>query len=82
MAADYYAILKNAIGALPETSGEARRAVYEKARRAVVDQLKAFDPPLSATERETLIQHLSLLRLPTPKAEFVIAPAAWLRLKT
>jgi hypothetical protein len=50
MAADYYAILKNAIGALPETSGEARRAVYEKARRAVVDQLKAFDPPLSATE--------------------------------
>lgn len=50
MAADYYAILKNAIGALPETSGEARRTVYEKARRAVVDQLKAFDPPLSATE--------------------------------
>jgi hypothetical protein len=50
MAADYYAILKNAIGALPESSGEARRAVYEKARRAVVDQLKSFDPPLSATE--------------------------------
>jgi hypothetical protein len=50
MAADYYAILKNAIGALPETSGEARRSVYEKARRAVVEQLKAFDPPLSATE--------------------------------
>ncbi len=28
-----------------------------------------------------LIQRLGLLRLPTPKAEYVVAPAAWLRLK-
>ncbi len=40
------------------------------------------DRALSAAERESLIQHLSLLRLATPKAEFVIAPPAWLRLKT
>ena len=40
------------------------------------------DRALSDAERETLIQHLSLLRLPTAKGEFVVAPAAWLRLKT
>ncbi len=40
------------------------------------------DRALSAAERDALIQHLSLLRLPTPQAEFVIAPPAWLRLKT
>jgi len=39
------------------------------------------DRALSETEREAMIQRLSLLRLPTPKAEYVIAPAAWLRLK-
>lgn len=39
------------------------------------------DHALSAAEREDLLQHLSLLRLPTPKAEYVIAPPAWLRLK-
>ncbi|MEJ1158154.1 hypothetical protein [Prosthecomicrobium sp. N25] len=48
--ADYHAILKRAIGALPEPTGEARRAVYEKARTALVNQLKSFDPPLSASE--------------------------------
>ncbi|ACI92298.1 selenocysteine-specific translation elongation factor [Afipia carboxidovorans OM5] len=39
------------------------------------------DHALSATEHDALVQRLSLLRLPTSKAEFVIAPAAWLRLK-
>ena len=40
------------------------------------------DRALSASERDAMIQRLSLLRLPTAKAEYVIAPAAWLRLKT
>lgn len=60
----------------------------EKSLSALLDasgylDFSAFvrDRALSATEREALIQHLSLLRLPTPKAEFVIAPVAWLRLK-
>jgi hypothetical protein len=48
--ADYHAILKRAITALPSPTGEARRAVYEKARNALVNQLKSFDPPLSASE--------------------------------
>lgn len=48
--ADYHAILKRAIGALPEPTGEARRSVYEKARAALITQLKSFNPPLSAAE--------------------------------
>ena len=48
--ADYYAILKKALGALPDSTGEARRAVYEKARRALVAQLKSVDPPLPPSE--------------------------------
>jgi hypothetical protein len=48
--ADYHAILKRAISALPAPNGEARRAVYEKARTALVNQLKGFDPPLSPSE--------------------------------
>ena len=48
--ADYYAILTKAISALPESSGEARRDVYEKARKALVSQLQSFDPPLPPSE--------------------------------
>lgn len=48
--ADYYAILKRAINGLAEPTGESRRSVYEKARTALVAQLKSFDPPLSASE--------------------------------
>lgn len=48
--ADYHAILKRAISAMPSPTGEARRAVYEKARNALVNQLKSFDPPLPASE--------------------------------
>ena len=39
------------------------------------------DRALSASERDAMIGRLGLLRLPTPKTEYVIAPAAWLRLK-
>ncbi len=48
--ADYHAILKRAISALPSPTGEARRAVYEKARTALVNQLKSFEPALPASE--------------------------------
>lgn len=48
--ADYYAILTRAVAALADNTGEARRDVYEKARRALVSQLKSFDPPLPPAE--------------------------------
>jgi hypothetical protein len=48
--ADYKELLRRAIDALPENNGAARRAVYEKARSALVGQLRAIDPPLPARE--------------------------------
>ncbi len=48
--ADYHAVLRKAISGLETNSGEARRAIYEKARNALVNQLKAIDPPLSPSE--------------------------------
>ena len=48
--ADYKELLRRAISALPENNGAARRAVYEKARAALVAQLRAISPPLPARE--------------------------------
>jgi hypothetical protein len=48
--ADYRELLRRAVAALPENNGAARRAVYEKARSALVGQLRAIDPPLPARE--------------------------------
>ncbi|MET3899605.1 hypothetical protein ABIB57_003567 [Devosia sp. UYZn731] len=48
--ADYKELLRRAISALPENNGAARRAVYEKARTALVGQLRAITPPLPARD--------------------------------
>jgi hypothetical protein len=48
--AEYYAVLKKAVAGLDSGSAEARRAVYDKARNALIGQLKAIDPPLAASE--------------------------------
>ncbi len=48
--ADYSELLRRAISALPENNGAARRAVYEKARSALVGQLRAITPPLPARD--------------------------------
>lgn len=48
--ADYYSVLKKTVAALPENTGAARRNIYQRARTAIVGQLKAYDPPLSPSE--------------------------------
>ncbi|HEY0918634.1 MAG TPA: hypothetical protein VGD93_05425, partial [Devosia sp.] len=48
--ADYKELLRRAVEALPENNGAARRAVYEKARAALVGQLRAINPPLPARD--------------------------------
>lgn len=48
--ADYRELLRRAIDALPENNGTARRAVYEKARSALVTQLHAIEPPIPARD--------------------------------
>ena len=51
--ADYKELLRRAIAALPENNGASRRAVYEKARSALVGQLRAIKPPLAARDITT-----------------------------
>ncbi len=48
--AEYYAVLKRAVAGLGPTSVEGRRVVYDKARNALIGQLKAIDPPLPTSE--------------------------------
>ena len=48
--AEYYAVLKKAVSGLSVDSSDARRSVYEKARNALIGQLKAIDPPLTTSE--------------------------------
>jgi hypothetical protein len=48
--ADYYTVLQRAVSALPENSGAGRRAIYDKARAALVRQLETIQPPLPAAE--------------------------------
>jgi hypothetical protein len=45
--ADYYPLLARALDALPDRSPGLRRAVYDRARNALVSQLRSLEPPLS-----------------------------------
>lgn len=56
--ADFYPILSRAIAGLPDKSPEARRAVYDRARTALVAQLRSLDPPLG--EAEIMRERLAL----------------------
>lgn len=48
--ADYYPLLVRAISSLPQKTGESRRAVYDRARTALMRQLRGVDPPLPEGE--------------------------------
>ncbi|MGJ8529097.1 hypothetical protein [Maritalea sp.] len=87
--ADYRELLRRAVDALPENNGMSRRAVYEKAREALVTQLRAIEPPLPAREitqhrlaLEDCIRQVeqeateSLLRGLKEETEIVEAPVA------
>jgi hypothetical protein len=49
--ADYYPLIARAIAGLdPSAPGESRRALYERARAALIGQLRSVEPPLSESE--------------------------------
>jgi hypothetical protein len=48
--AEYYTVLRRAVGGIDPNVPETRRAVYDKARNALIGQLKAVDPPLTTAE--------------------------------
>ena len=57
--ADYYPLIARAMAGLdPSAPGESRRALYERARAALIAQLRSVQPPLS--ESEVTRERLSL----------------------
>ena len=64
--ADYYPLIARAVEALSEKSPDLRRAVYERARSALTEQLRALDPPISEADiaRERSSPDTALDRIP------------------
>src|SRR5271163_4607974 len=48
--ADYHPLIVRAVDGLGTSTGEARRALYERARAALVAQLRGIEPPLSEAD--------------------------------
>ncbi|MFZ1882698.1 MAG: hypothetical protein WAU53_03625, partial [Rhodoplanes sp.] len=48
--ANYYPLIAKAISGLEKNTGEARRTLYERARSALVAQLRSVNPPLSESD--------------------------------
>src|SRR5215813_3858370 len=48
--ADYYPLISRAVAGLERNTGENRRSLYERARNALLDQLRSITPALSETE--------------------------------
>ena len=64
--ADYYSLLSRAVANLPKPSPPAaRKAVYDRARRALNNQLRALKPPMLESEiaREEAALEAAVMRL-------------------
>jgi hypothetical protein len=63
--ADYYPLIARAVAGLDNNTGENRRALYERARSALVNQLRGVDPPLEESDitRERLALEDAIRRL-------------------
>jgi len=48
--ADYFPLIARAVGGLDKNNGENRRALYERARSALVGQLRSVEPPLDEAD--------------------------------
>ncbi|WP_020187736.1 hypothetical protein [Methylopila sp. 73B] len=73
--ADYFPVLSRAVAGLETNTGENRRAVYERARAAIIRQLRSIDPPIAeediARERmqlEEAIRKVEAAHAPAPAA--------------
>jgi hypothetical protein len=48
--ADYQSLIARAVAALPQSTPDARRAVYERARKALFNQLRGIQPPVAQAD--------------------------------
>jgi hypothetical protein len=63
--ADYYPLISRAVSALEKNNGENRRALYERARAALLAQLRGINPPLNESDitRERLALEESIRKV-------------------
>ena len=75
--ADYYPLISRAVAGLEKNTGETRRALYERARTALVAQLRGVTPPLSETDitRERLALEESIRKVEAESARQFVDPA-------
>src|SRR5687768_4280662 len=68
--ADYYPLIARAVAGLDKNTGEQRRALYERARTALVAQLRGVQPPLEESEitRERLALEEAIRRIEAESA--------------
>src|SRR6266446_5355772 len=74
--ADYYPLISRAVAALEKNNGENRRAIYERARHALLAQLRGVTPALEESEitRERLALEESIRKVEAESArQFVEA---------
>jgi len=76
--ADYYPLLARAVAALPNSTPETRRAIYERAKKALLGQLNAMQPPppQGAIEREALALDEAVAKIERELAAAAQAAAA------
>jgi hypothetical protein len=69
--ADYYPLIARAISGLDKNTGENRRALYDRARAALVSQLRGVQPALDETEitRERLALEESIRKVEAEAAK-------------
>ncbi|HYA80553.1 MAG TPA: hypothetical protein VED87_06465, partial [Methylocystis sp.] len=76
--ADYYSLLARKIGALPQSTPQNRQAVYELARRALLNQLRSIQPPVAeqVIQNEGRALDEAIARLESEASGAGSAPAA------
>src|SRR3989442_14896756 len=68
--ADYYPLISRAVGALEKNTGENRRVIYDRARAALLAQLRGVTPPLDESDitRERLALEESVRKVEAESA--------------
>ena len=70
--ADYYSLIARKIGPLAESTPQSRQAIYELARKALFNQLRAIQPPVAEqviqTEGRALDEAIARLEMEAAKS--------------
>ncbi len=75
--AEYYPLLARAVAALPNSSPDSRRSIYDRARAALIAQLRAVQPPIAEDDiqRESRMLDEAIAQLEAEADAAAKAPA-------